>query len=69
MNGNPKKMLFALLVGMCVTSPAAQFKFESQTLTVPDGFEVNLVAGTNLAQRPGAAKIRSPCLRPSIPLP
>ena len=38
MNGNPKKMLFALLVGMCVTSPAAQFKFESQTLTVPDSY-------------------------------
>jgi putative membrane-bound dehydrogenase-like protein len=41
----------ALLSGL----PAAagqQFKFDHQTITVPDGFEVELVAGTNLAPRP-----------------
>src|SRR5258706_14123427 len=31
---------------------AAQFKFPNQTLTVPDGFEVELVAGRPLVDRP-----------------
>lgn len=31
---------------------AAQFKFPNQTFTVPDGFEVELVATTDLAPRP-----------------
>lgn len=30
----------------------AEFKFATQTLTVPDGFEVEVVAGTDLAPRP-----------------
>ncbi|HXT42134.1 MAG TPA: PVC-type heme-binding CxxCH protein [Candidatus Angelobacter sp.] len=34
---------------------AAQFKFGDQTLTVPDGFEVELVSSTNLVQRPVSA--------------
>src|SRR5690348_17739424 len=31
---------------------AAQFKFPNQTITVPDGFEVELVAGPELVERP-----------------
>jgi putative membrane-bound dehydrogenase-like protein len=31
---------------------AAQFKFPNQTFTVPDGFEVELVAGPELVERP-----------------
>ena len=31
---------------------AAQFKFSNQTITVPDGFEVELVAGPELVERP-----------------
>src|SRR5262245_28176668 len=34
---------------------AAQFKFATQTLTVPDGFEVQIVAGPPLVDRPIAA--------------
>src|SRR5437016_11856050 len=34
---------------------AAQFKFATQTLTVPDGFEVELVAGPPLVTRPVSA--------------
>src|SRR5438128_876355 len=34
---------------------AAQFKFATQTLTVPDGFEVELVAGPPLVNRPISA--------------
>jgi putative heme-binding domain-containing protein len=35
-----------------LAAAAAQFKFPNQTITVPDGFEIDLVAGTNLVQRP-----------------
>src|SRR6058998_1629113 len=38
-----------------LASPAAQFKFPNQTLTVPDGFEVELVAGPPLVNRPISA--------------
>src|SRR5947209_117571 len=34
---------------------AAEFKFTGQTLTVPDGFEVELVAGPPLIERPVSA--------------
>src|SRR6184192_345849 len=34
---------------------AAQFKFPTQTFTVPDGFEVELVAGPPLLERPVSA--------------
>src|SRR5438067_175089 len=34
---------------------AAQFKFPTQTFTVPDGFEVELVAGPPLVERPVSA--------------
>jgi len=41
---------------LVVSAPrAAQFKFGDQTLTVPDGFEVELVASTNVVQRPVSA--------------
>src|SRR3989442_12044076 len=34
---------------------AAQFKFLGQTFTVPDGFDVELVAGPPLVERPVSA--------------
>src|SRR5882724_9035355 len=45
---------FALLVGafIAAATPAAQFKFPNQTLTVPDGFEVERVAATPQVARP-----------------
>ena len=45
-------MMFALSAGAL---PAAQFKFPTQTLTVPDGFEVELVAVPPLVNRPISA--------------
>src|SRR6266566_2249080 len=36
---------------------AAQFKFPNQTLTVPDGFEVQLVGGSPLVDRPISAAL------------
>jgi putative membrane-bound dehydrogenase-like protein len=46
--------IFAAFSAACfVTSlSAAQFKFPNQTITVPDGFEVELVAGPELVERP-----------------
>ncbi len=43
-----------LLLGLFIVHPArsAQFKFPNQTITVPDGFEVELVASPPLAERP-----------------
>src|SRR5580765_7083978 len=43
-----------LLLGLSLVLPAssAQFKFPNQTLTVPDGFEVELVGGSPLVDRP-----------------
>ncbi len=41
-----------LLATSALSMEAAQFKFGEQTLIVPDGFEVELVAGTNLVKRP-----------------
>src|SRR5258707_3951883 len=38
-----------------VSGRAAQFKFVTQTLTVPDGFEVELVAAPPLVERPVSA--------------
>src|SRR5690242_4943067 len=40
------------MVMLAGTLPAAQFKFATQTLTVPDGFEVEQVAGPPLVNRP-----------------
>ncbi|NOS72341.1 MAG: c-type cytochrome [Verrucomicrobia bacterium] len=44
-----------LIVLLCVTTQAAQFKLANQTMTVPDGFEVMLAADTNRIQRPVSA--------------
>src|SRR5947208_7622590 len=54
---NSMKSLLARLGAMSgllatLAVPAAQFKFPSQTLTVLDGFEVELVAGPPLVDRP-----------------
>src|SRR6266850_5042092 len=38
-----------------VSAQTAQFKFATQTLTVPDGFEVELAAGPPLVERPVSA--------------
>ena len=51
------KCFFRRVVVLCVvasaaSASAAQFKFGIQTLTVPDGFEVELVAGPPLVNRP-----------------
>lgn len=43
---------FCGLLLLASLAPAAQFKFATQTLTVPDGFEVEIVAGTDLVPRP-----------------
>ncbi len=42
---------FLVVVGV-KSLGAAQFKFADQTITVPDGFEVELVAGPELVERP-----------------
>ncbi len=41
-----------LTATMAFAAEAAQFKFPSQTLTVPDGFEIEAVSGTALVERP-----------------
>src|SRR5690349_19189641 len=46
--------LLAILLFSSV-SHAAQFKFATQTFTVPGGFEVELVAGPPLVERPVSA--------------
>src|SRR5437667_8916826 len=47
-------VLLGCLAGFSVAlkTGAAQFKFANQTLTVPDGFEVELVASPPLVDRP-----------------
>jgi putative membrane-bound dehydrogenase-like protein len=40
---------------MTIAAPAAQFKFPNQTLTVPDGFTVEQVAGAPAVDRPISA--------------
>jgi putative membrane-bound dehydrogenase-like protein len=47
----PVFWIFSSLCLACGLS-AAQFKFSNQTITVPDGFEVQLVAGPELVERP-----------------
>src|SRR5881394_4113858 len=47
--------LFSAGLGLVLSAHAAQFKFPTQTLTVPDGFEVELVAGPPLVERPVSA--------------
>src|SRR5438105_4623517 len=40
---------------LAVASHAAEFKFSNQTITVPDGFEIELVAAPPVVQRPISA--------------
>jgi len=55
MNHCAPTILCSLLLSITATTRAAEFKFPTQTFTVPDGFEVELAAGTNFAQRPVSA--------------
>src|SRR5689334_18076811 len=48
-------VLFSAGLSLILSAHAAQFKFATQTLTVPDGFEVELVAGPPLVERPVSA--------------
>ena len=45
-------VLTSLVFLVAYFAPAAQFKFPTQTLTVPDGFTVELIAGPPLVDRP-----------------
>ena len=56
MNRLLRSLLFAVVVvAFAKSSHAAQTKLASQNFTLPDGFEIELVAGTNLVQRPVSA--------------
>src|SRR5438067_778931 len=48
---------WVLGVFIVVASQGAQFKFSKQTLTVPDGFEVELAAENPLVDRPVSASL------------
>jgi len=48
----PVLILAALAAAFAGAAPAAQFKYGEHILTVPDGFEVNLVAAAPLVTRP-----------------
>ena len=45
-------LLAASLCAAALPTPAAQFKFPTQTLTVPDGYTIELVASAPLVNRP-----------------
>ncbi|HEY0455811.1 MAG TPA: dehydrogenase, partial [Verrucomicrobiae bacterium] len=45
-------LLFSILLTASQNSFPAQFQFRDQTLTVPDDFEVELIAGPPLVNRP-----------------
>src|ERR1041385_50039 len=47
--------ILCALATLALATHAAQFKFPNQTLTVPDGFEVEIAAGSDLAPRPISA--------------
>src|ERR1051326_6608386 len=46
--------IYAWILGLCIPCQlhAAQFRFPTQTFTIPDGFEVEQVAGPPLVDRP-----------------
>ncbi|MCI0350368.1 MAG: hypothetical protein L0Z53_13165, partial [Acidobacteriales bacterium] len=48
------RVWLCLLAGLATAKPAA-FQFGAQTITVPDGFQVELVAGPPLVDRPISA--------------
>ena len=45
-------VVIQLVFAPLLSGTAGQFKFPGQTITVPDGFEIEIAAGTNLVQRP-----------------
>src|SRR6266849_6862471 len=49
---NKSACMLLLAVTPFASARAAQFKFPNHTFTVPDGFEVELVAGPPLVERP-----------------
>ena len=55
MNCHFEKILGAFGLLLTIGATAATNKFPTQTFTVPDGFEVELAAGTNLSPRPVSA--------------
>src|SRR5262245_13979656 len=57
MNRLLRSLSLAVVVVLSFASSlsAAQIKLAGQTFTLPDGFEIELVAGTNLVQRPVSA--------------
>src|ERR1041385_3390677 len=44
--------IFSLAIGASISLPAEQFHIGAHNFTLPDGFEIELVAGTNLVPRP-----------------
>jgi putative membrane-bound dehydrogenase-like protein len=52
MNPCVSTFLCALLVSLASTARAAQFKLLDHTFTLPDGFEIEIAAGTDLVPRP-----------------
>ena len=49
----PAAIIVALQLALSLSG--AEFKVQNHTFTLPDGFEIELVAGTNLVQRPVSA--------------
>ena len=47
-----RRFIFVLSVALAVSVHAAQFKIGAHNFTLPDGFEIELVASTNLVPRP-----------------
>jgi putative membrane-bound dehydrogenase-like protein len=43
---------FYFILAFATSADGAQFKFSNQTLTVPDGFEIELISNTNIVHRP-----------------
>src|ERR1051326_7698057 len=44
--------IFSLAIGASISLPAEQFHIGAHNFTLPDGFEIELIAGTNLVPRP-----------------
>ena len=55
MNCHFEKILGVFGLFLTIGATAATNKFPTQTFTVPDGFDVELAAGTNLSPRPVSA--------------
>jgi putative heme-binding domain-containing protein len=47
-----RRFIFPFSLALVVSVQAAQFKIGAHNFTLPDGFEIELVAGTNLVPRP-----------------